>query len=313
VQGKQLCAFASAARHDRVVGEAAKAVSPAPVNEAGFKRAAALPGTVQLVTSNGVAALQSDGLTLRATALATLDAPPVRAAETPFAGHPATGVAFARGHLEAAGRRQWLARMLEAAVDACSGCRIDTERLASVLDRHLTGNFVARVDSVKVEGSLKTAAARYSAVKHALLFELKDPAGLRKALDEVAAATRGTKQVEGELSFPAGASTVRLGVNPRWLYLANDGAALEALSRVELRKGKLTHGLEYAIDPQLVNRALGQVSLMDVLASEELAALFAAASEVGPLLRDTKAISGWVDSEKSGGHRSYLEWTLAGP
>jgi hypothetical protein len=52
------------------------------------------------------------------------------------------------------------------------------------------------------------------------------------------------------------------------------------------------------------------VSLSDVLADEQLAALFAVSSELGPLLEQSERITGWMDSAPGGAHRFSFTWTL---
>src|SRR5690606_15763521 len=136
---------------------------------------------------------------LEATVLGELDLPRVTAGRSPFAAMKPSGILFARGQLDPKARKQWLTRALSYATDACASCRIDPGTLAAVLDRHLTGNFVFRADTLKLGGKLSTHEARYSAVKHALLFEVKNPAGLRKALSDAAKRIRGINDVEGEL------------------------------------------------------------------------------------------------------------------
>ncbi len=49
---------------------------------------------------------------------------------------------------------------------------------------------------------------------------------------------------------------------------------------------------------------------MDVLSSKDLAALFAAGTELQPLLRVTRSFGGWVDSEPGDAHRAFTEWVL---
>ncbi len=68
--------------------------------------------------------------------------------------------------------------------------------------------------------------------------------------------------------------------------------------------------MDFTADPKKVARALSQVSLMDIMSNQQLAGLFAASAEVGPLLSNSERITGWLDSAPGGGHRFSLTWTL---
>jgi hypothetical protein len=168
------------------------------------------------------------------------------------------------------------------------------------------------VDRLQVRDSLRTPSSRYFALKHAYLAELSQPAAASAALAKLSALPGARAANEGYVLTVDGGD-VLVGVHERHLFLANDSAALAAaLSAVPDKPGKSAHGAEIWLDPQLAAKALRQVTLLDLMSSAELASLFAAGTELGPLLVITDQITAWADG---GGEaqRTSLTWTLKAP
>jgi hypothetical protein len=95
------------------------------------------------------------------------------------------------------------------------------------------------------------------------------------------------------------------------LVLGNHEAVVQGLlDSLSDKAARLPHAVEFTVDPKKVARALSQVSLMDVMGSQQLAGLFAVSAEMGPLLSNSEQITGWLDSLPGGGHRFSLSWKL---
>jgi hypothetical protein len=68
--------------------------------------------------------------------------------------------------------------------------------------------------------------------------------------------------------------------------------------------------MDFTMDPKKVARGLSQVSLIDIMSNQQLAGLFAASAEAGPLLANSERLTGWLDSAPGGAHRFSLNWAL---
>jgi hypothetical protein len=179
----------------------------------------------------------------------------------------------------------------------------------------LTGQVLLRVEEVRSRGSLRSAAQRLFAPRQALAAEVRDAARVRTALAPLARLPGARALPDGlALDVPGGTFTLRLA--GRHLVVGNDAAVTEALLSALARPtagppAPLAHGVDFTLDPRLVARGLAQVSLLDVVASRELAALFAVGAELGPLLRVSEPAQGWIDGGSPGApHRFSLRWRL---
>ena len=93
--------------------------------------------------------------------------------------------------------------------------------------------------------------------------------------------------------------------------MGNDEAVVKGLLGSLSDKGaRLPHAVDFTADPKRVARALSQVSLMDVMSNQQLAALFAMSAELGLLLSNSARLNGWLDSAPGGAHRFSLTWAL---
>jgi len=295
LSGRYACAF----RHPLDAGAkalaqeaAARAARPGPAGE--LSTALGLHGVV-FGTSSGVAwAMSATGQTLTLevksprSALPSLRAP----ASNVYGGIAASGLFFARAQVDK-GELPRIADVLVSQVLAvCPNCnRAELSTLSAKLAPLMTGNLAVRLDRLEVKDSLRTPAGRYFALKHAYLAELSDPTTARALLARLAAQKGAQGEGEGyALAVPGG--RIEVGVSGPHLYVANDPVALKAaLGAVPEKPGKGAHGAEGWLDPRLAARALGQISLFDVMSSQELASLFAASTELGPLLGITTQVA----------------------
>ncbi|MBI3185492.1 MAG: hypothetical protein HYZ28_25420 [Myxococcales bacterium] len=277
-----------------------------------WKAALSLPGTAVVVTPDGAAGLSTEDRTLTVEGRAAhLALPPLQGAgSSPYASMPPSGMAFVRARVSPAGFGQ-LARMLQGQLTSlCDGCeRGELAALGEAVSGALTGNVLLRVDSVRVRGSLKTAPARYFALRHAYLAELSSPDQVRELLGRLSEWKSARAEGDGYALAVRGGE-VLIGVRGDHLYVGNDpGAVRAALEAAPEKASALPHGADFAIDPALVARGLAQVSLLDVMTSQELAGVFAAGAELGPLLAASERISGWLDPAGAE-HRFRAVWTL---
>lgn len=301
LQGSESCAVAGHGRTvEKQLPELAKALGKAAKGP-GFSLAQGLPGAAQVVVPRGspfgALTLVGDGLTLTANAKAKglPVAPLAGAGSSPFAKLEPAGLAVVRARLAPSS----LAPVLEQVLREVPNARPLLPLVAQAAPL-LTGNVALYAAKVKVTQGLRSREARYFAVKHVLLAEVKDAAAVQALLD--AAKLSALSSREG---------TVELGLSGTTLYLANDTAARDAaLKALGGAAGKQAHAGEAVVDPRLVADGLSQVPLLEVLQAPELAGLVAAATELGPLLLASKRVSGWLDPAGPGQHRAQATWQL---
>ena len=177
----------------------------------------------------------------------------------------------------------------------------------------MTGNSLVYVQQVKVAGSLRTLGARFFAHKGAVLAETSDPKAARASLENLAR-IKGAKATDDGFSLALREGELRIGVRDTHVYLSDDAVALQALFKaLPTSAGKQPHGAEFAVDPERVARALGQVPVVDVLAVPELAVLLGVSAEAGPLLLASQKMTGYADTDASGALRGQMVWSLKKP
>ena len=236
---------------------------------------------------------------------------------SPYGAVAPSGMLLIRARVAPDGVRRLLGRMGAELLSACEVCNPDiVGGLMGSLREQLTGEVMLRVDRVKAPpGSLKSRTARYFAVKHAYLAEVSRPEVASAALEsliKLGAVRTAQDTYTIKAGTESGAGNVFAGLSGTHLYFANDEEALKAaLSMVAQPKpGPLQHSMDIFVDPRLVSRALGQVSLLDLMSSRDLAPLVAIGTELGPLLANTDQISGWYDSDGAQ-QRFAFTWKLA--
>ena len=281
-----------------------------------WKRAAALPGAAFVVSRYGVVGLKGGPRSLTAEGrTARVPLPPLEpAGQSPYAKVTPSGLAFLRAKVAPEGRRAMERTLLAQLLDVCGACDpAEMGKVADALLPQLTGDALLRVDRVKVAETLRTVPGRYFALKHAWVVEVDDPAAAKAALSPLDSWKAAKKTAEG-WALTARGGEVLIGVRGTHLYLGNDGVAVTAaLLGLDGKAGRLPHGAEWVVDPVLVAKGLSQIPLFDVLGSQELAGLFAAGTELGPLLLASERVFGWADSAGEGTHLVQGTWVLKPP
>jgi hypothetical protein len=278
----------------------AEALTQAPQG-AGYQLAAATPGLAQLIQPGGPrpfsAGLSASGLgaTLKVRAQG-LEVPRLLGSgPSPYAALSAPGLAVVRARFARAAMPEVLARL---AREVPAGAAL--AELAPALAPLLTGEVAGLFGRVKVSTGLRTAEARFHAVKLALVARTSDPtaaAALVASLDAGRLAVR-----EGRLSLSVVGDAV---------VLANDDEARrQLLAALPGAAGAQAHGLELVADPPRLAGALAQVPLLEVVQAPELAGVLAAATELGPLLLASRAASFWLDPLGGAGQVGQLSWSL---
>jgi hypothetical protein len=182
----------------------------------------------------------------------------------------------------------------------------------AALSSALTGEVLARVDRVRVDAPLSDPAGRFFALKQATLFELKQAQGVKDALTALAK-EEGLPTTADGVKVTIGAGVLSAGVRGRFLYATTDEGALEAVKPAFTAKASTpAHALEVALDSRALAQALGQISLLDIVADQKLIGLFAASTELGPLLSVSAPIHVWAEPQ-SGGTHVHLTWELQRP
>jgi len=305
IKGRYGCSFAGPARVEALATEAgARVQSPSPT--AGWPSA----GTVWVKAPQGSIALRATPTDLVAEAKPSrsLAADLAAAGPSPYAALAPSGLLFARARIKAAAVAPWAHTLVASLGSVCPACgapdvSADVDALAALF----TGNVLLRVDRAQVKGTLRSAAERYFSARHAYLFELSTPAD---ALPVVAhlAQTLGAKTDGDAFALGVPGGVLRFGIRESHFFLANDEAALQRIATATSAPAATQgHGLEAWLDPRLAAQALGQIPLLDILGSSELASLFAVGTEVGPLLGITDSVSASADAPS----RITLTWRLS--
>ncbi len=315
LKGNEACSAATQGESaEQALTQAAKLLSK-PSTGGVWKAVSSLRGAAFVVTSYGAAGLRGKGNALTADGRTTrLPLPKLAGAgPSPYGGMTPSGMLFARARVsasEAASLVRAVTAQLRTVCHSCDGAQV--RALADALGRELTGHVVVRADSVKVREPLKTPAGRFFAVKHAYAAEVVDGERARTLLDQLEKWPMARPSGSG-FALSVNGGVMHVGVKDKHLYIGNDTGAVQALlDAIPASPAKMAHGAELTVDPKLVAKGLSQVSLLDVVASQELAGIFAAATELGPLLAASERITAWADSNADGTHAWQAVWTLAG-
>jgi hypothetical protein len=258
------------------------------------------PGPIAVVVNRGgqriTTGVNTKGLVLtvdlRATglALATLQG----AGPSPLGAFAAEGVLTARARFA----KNAMPGLLEQLVHRVPAGG-ELAKAAAVVAPHLTGNSALLVSHVKVTSGLRTPAARFFAVRFAVLAETTDADAVKAAL--AALDPKALSMREG---------TVSVTIEGNVVVLSNDDEVKrKALAALASATGAQAHGLEVHVTPPLLARALAQVPLLEVVQTPELAQFLAASAELGPLLLASERADGWLDVAGAT-HRGQLVWSL---
>lgn len=291
--------------------QAHRVLAKAPAAVAPF---AGLTGDAYVLVPGRVAvALSAEGDTLQASGASLVAAEPrlQGAGPSPYGALQPSGVLTAKTRLHE-GSTRFVARRLDSQLAAaCPTCdRQRSGELVFTLSQLLTGDAALRVDRIQVVGSLRSPAARFFAVKQALVARVTEPASAKRLLDGLKAWPNARPTDRGyALTMDGG--EIELGLSGNNLFFGNDAQAVTTLlQELPPTAAPLAHGAVVDVDPKLVHKAFGQVSLLDLMSSRELAAIVAVGTELGPLFGHTRAITAWADPGAGGKHRFTLQWTL---
>jgi len=167
------------------------------------------------------------------------------------------------------------------------------------------------VDAVRSRPNLRTPEGRVFASRTALAAEVTDAAAMKRALEPLARFP-GARALEDGHALDVKGGSLFLRLKGRQLVLGNDEAVTgTVLASIPEAGAALPHAVDYSVNPPRLANALKQVSLMDVVGDQGLAAVFTMGLELGPLLARSADLSGWLDSAAGGGHRFSSRWTLA--
>lgn len=315
LKGDEACSLATDEGGAKLADEAARLTSK-PSTGAPWKSLATLPGAAYVVSRFGTAALEGNASELHVEGrTAQLPVPLLGSgANSPYAQMEPSGALLARAQVDVGSRRQAVLSLEAQLAAACRSC--DEKVMAEIaegLAEHLTGHVALRVDRVQPGKSLRTAAERFFSVKLAYLAELIKPDEVDSLLERVLA-LKGARKSERGYVLPVQGGELEIGRAGRHLFVGNDAEAIRAaLAAVPAQPGNLAHGMVFILEPRRLARALSQVSLFDAMESRELASVFAAATELGPLLAASERVSGWAESAGASSHRVSVVWTLAPP
>ncbi|ADO69498.1 hypothetical protein [Stigmatella aurantiaca] len=310
LKGQEACAFASLYDDEDLLKATVKLMGKAPVPDA---RLGKLPGGVFLLQGAHVVGLDgtSNGLQAEGTA-SKLPLPPFKAAaSSPYGEMKPGGLLFARAQVAPAGLSPAVGSVRGSIQQLCTACPPDSvEAMTKAITPQLTGQVLMHVDSVKVNASLRTPEGRFFAPRQALAAEVKDAAAVKAALAPLAKFPGAQALADGyALTLKGGTLFIRQ--KGQQLVLGNDEAVVQnLLAALPVRGAKLPRTVDFTVDPKRVAAALSQVSLMDIVSDQQLAALFAMSSELGPLLASSERITGWLDSAPGNTHRFSITWTL---
>jgi hypothetical protein len=311
LKGQEVCSFgATDAGGPALLKEAVKLVGKAPTPDA---RLGKVTGVAYLASGGTVVGLDGTGTELKVDGTALkLPLPPFQAKSTsPYGAMKADGMLFSRAAVAPAGVAQAVGSLRATIQSVCPACpKEQVQAMTDTVAKQLTGNLLVNMDTVQVRGSLRAPETRFFAVRQALAAEVTDAAAVKSALAPMGSFPGAKALADGwALAVKGGSVFVRL--KDKQLVVGNDEAVTQAtLAALPAAGAKLERAADFSLDPKRLARGLNQVSLSDVLADEQLAALFAISSELGPLLEQSERITGWMDSAPGGAHHFSLTWTL---
>lgn len=311
LKGQEACAFLSTDSDDALRKEAAKLVAlKAPAADA---RMGGMPGALYVATQQGVVALDGTATQLKVEGTATkLPLPPFQSKGiSPYGAMSPSGLLFARAQVAPTGVTQAVDSVRDAVQAVCPACPAEQVKgVTDALAKQMTGQVLFGVDSVAVKGSLRKPEVRFFAAKQALAAEVVDAAAVKAALAPLAKFP-GAKTLDDGYAMEAKGGSVYVRLKGKQLVFGNDSTVTQAVLASLPEKGApLSRAVEFTLDPKKVARGLSQVSLMDVMGDERLAAFFGVSTELGPLLSKSDRITGWLDSAPNGAHRFQLNWSL---
>ncbi|GHG67992.1 hypothetical protein [Comamonas sp. JC664] len=314
LKGKEVCAFGAIERGGAaLLKESVRLVGKTPAPDA---RLGKLPGVAYVVSGTTVVGLDGTANGLQAEGVTTkLRLPAFQAKGTsPYAAAKLDGLLFSRASVSPAGVTDTVDTMRSVLQALCTACPKDSlHSMAKAVAKQLTGNLLVNMDHVQVRGSLRSMTTRFFAVRQAVAAEVKDAAAVRSALAPLSQLP-DVKVLQDGWLLPLKGGNVLVRLQGKHLVVGNEETVTQAtVAALTDASAKQERAVEFAVDPKKVARGLSQISLSDILSDELMAALFAASSELGPLLARSERITGWMDSAPGGGHRVSMNWVLPAP
>jgi hypothetical protein len=312
LKGQDVCSFgATEGGGPALLKEAARLVGKAPAADA---RLGKLPGVAYLASGDTVVGLDGTGTALKVEGSALkLPLPPLQArGASPYGAMKLDGMLFSRAAVAPTGVSQSVGSLTATVQAVCPTCpKEQVQTMAASVAKQLTGHMLVNMDHVQVRGSLRTPEGRFFAVRQALAAEVTDAAAVKSALAPLGGFPGARALEDGWALTAKGGGSVFVRLKGKQLVVGNDEGVTQAtVAALTDTGGKLERAADFSLDPKRLARGLQQVSLGDVLADEQLAALFAISSELGPLLARSERITGWMDSAPGGAHRFSFTWTL---
>jgi hypothetical protein len=310
LKGSEMCSFFTLYDDDDALKETVKLIGKAPAPDA---RLGKLPGVVFVIQGPLVVGLEGTADALQAEGTATrLPLPPFQTTgASPYGTMKLDGLLFSRAQVAPAGLSQAVGSVRWSVQQVCATCPpAQVEAVAKAVTEQLTGHIAVLVDSIQVKAPLRTPEGRFFAPRQAVAAEVKDAEKMKAALAPLAELPGAQAMADGySLALKGGNVFVRQ--KGQHLVLGNDEAVVKGLLDALPDTGaKLPHAMDFTMDPKKVARGLSQVSLIDIMSNQQLAGLFAASAEAGPLLANSERLTGWLDSAPGGAHRFSLNWAL---
>jgi len=314
LKGKEVCAFGAADPGGAaLLKEAVRLVGKTPAPDA---RLGKLPGVAYIVSGNTVVGLDGTATSLQAEGVTTKLPLPAfqRKGTSPYAALKLEGLLVSRASVTPMGMMQSVDTMRGTLQSLCPACpKEQLQSMAKAVTKQLTGNLLVNMDHVQVRGSLRALSSRFFAVRQAVAAEVTDPTAVKSALAPLGQLPDAKALADGWL-LPLKGGSVFVRLKGKHLVLGNDETVTQAtLAALPESSAKQERAVDFALDPKRVARGLSQISLSDILADELLAALFAASTELGPLLARSERITGWMDTLPGGLHRISMTWALPQP
>jgi hypothetical protein len=324
LKGKEACtAISDGESMEPVLQQAAKVLAGKARPARNWKAVQSFPGAVYLASARGALALRGDAgpqLVAEGTMERPGQLPALAAAsKSPYGALKPSGLAFARAQVsrDAAGDvARLVTRQVSMLCAQCDGAAL--EAITAKLAPLLTGNVLLRVDKARVRQSLRRMSARYFAVRHAYLAELERPEEARKALESLATWSVATpfssvaqSDVPDGFALKVEGGELYVGVRGAHLYFGNDAGAVKVAAALPADEpAPQAHSAELYVDPSLVAKGLEQINLLDAVGAPELAGLFAAGLELGPLLSHSEQLWLWADPSSGNSQRFRAAWRL---
>lgn len=309
-RGRDVCAFDSARSGEARLKDTTAAIGSPPKNPL-LSQALALPGAVFAAVKHVALALSGEANRLNVEGRTDALGVGLSRSSNVYSAMPMEGVLFMRAHVEV-GSRDRLAHVVAGWVQQLDPelPRHEVEELAATLSPLMTGDFAVRLDRIEPGSSFRSRPEQLFALKGAALAGLSNVDSARSALGRI---TRwpGARASDDGFVLRASKGELRVGFVGGQLFVANDQAAAKNLiGKLSPKTAAMKHALELSVEPKAIAHALSRISLADILSSRELAALFAASTELGPLLAASEGIAGWADPAGSDA-RFHVEWRLS--